>query len=171
MSNLGRRKFLLYGSAALGTSILLKACGGNQSQTPTASPSPAASPAPASGETIKVGILHSLSGTMAISETSVVDAEKLAIEEINAAGGVLGKQIEAVVEDGASDWPTFTEKATKLIDQDKVVTVFGCWTSASRQAVLPVFEAKNHMLWYPVQYEGQECSRNIFSPKDKYVGV
>ncbi len=162
MSNLGRRKFLLYGSAALGTSILLKACGGNQSQTPTASPSPAASPAPASGETIKVGILHSLSGTMAISETSVVDAEKLAIEEINAAGGVLGKQIEAVVEDGASDWPTFTEKATKLIDQDKVVTVFGCWTSASRQAVLPVFEAKNHMLWYPVQYEGQECSRNIF---------
>jgi len=84
MSNLGRRKFLLYGSAALGTSILLKACGGNQSQTPTASPSPAASPAPTSGETIKVGILHSLSGTMAISETSVVDAEKLAIEEINA---------------------------------------------------------------------------------------
>ena len=162
MSNLGRRKFLLYGSAALGTSILLKACGGNQSQTPTASPSPAASPAPTSGETIKVGILHSLSGTMAISETSVVDAEKLAIEEINAAGGVLGKQIEAVVEDGASDWPTFTEKATKLIDQDKVLTVFGCWTSASRQAVLPVFESRNHMLWYPVQYEGQECSRNIF---------
>ena len=110
MSNLGRRKFLLYGSATLGTSILLKACGGNQNQTPTASPSPAASPAPASGETIKVGILHSLSGTMAISETSVVDAEKLAIEEINAAGGVLGKQIEAVVEDGASDWPTFAEK-------------------------------------------------------------
>ncbi|MFM7793851.1 MAG: urea ABC transporter substrate-binding protein, partial [Microcystis panniformis] len=161
MSNLGRRKFLLYGSAALGTSILLKACGG-QNQTPTASPSPAASPTPASGETIKVGILHSLSGTMAISETSVVDAEKLAIEEINAAGGVLGKQIEAVVEDGASDWPTFTEKATKLIDQDKVLTVFGCWTSASRQAVLPVFESRNHMLWYPVQYEGQECSRNIF---------
>ncbi len=99
---------------------------------------------------------------MAISETTVVEAEKLAIKEINEAGGVLGKQIEAVVEDGASDWPTFAEKATKLIDQDKVVTVFGCWTSASRKAVLPVFESKNHMLWYPVQYEGQECSKNIF---------
>jgi urea transport system substrate-binding protein len=99
---------------------------------------------------------------MSISETTVVDAEKLAIKEINAAGGVLGKQIEAVVEDGASDWPTFAEKATKLIDQDKVVTIFGCWTSASRKAVLPVFESKNHMLWYPVQYEGQECSKNIF---------
>jgi urea transport system substrate-binding protein len=160
MSNLGRRKFLLYGSAALSTSLLLKACGGNQSSAPTASP--AASPAAPTGETIKVGILHSLSGTMAISETTVVDAEKLAIEEINASGGVLGKQIEAVVEDGASDWPTFAEKATKLIDQDKVVTIFGCWTSASRKAVLPVFESKKHMLWYPVQYEGQECSQNIF---------
>lgn len=109
-----------------------------------------------------MGILHSLSGTMAISEKSVVDAEQLAIEEINAAGGVLGKKIEAIVEDGASDWPTFAEKARKLIDQDKVVTIFGCWTSASRKAVLPVFEEKKHMLWYPVQYEGQECSNNIF---------
>ncbi|MEB3338115.1 MAG: urea ABC transporter substrate-binding protein [Leptolyngbyaceae bacterium] len=156
-----RRKFLLYSSATLGTSLLLKACG--EPNAPTASPdaSPAASPA-AAGGTIKVGILHSLSGTMAISEKSVVDAEQLAIEEINKAGGVLGKQIEAIVEDGNSDWPTFAEKATKLIDQDKVVTVFGCWTSASRKAVLPVFESKNHMLWYPVQYEGQECSKNIF---------
>jgi urea transport system substrate-binding protein len=157
----GRRKFLVYGSATLGTSLLLKACGTgeqtSQNASPTASPSPAAG-----GDTIKVGILHSLSGTMAISETTVVEAEKLAIKEINAAGGVLGKQIEAVVEDGASDWPTFAEKAAKLIDDDKVVTVFGCWTSASRKAVLPVFESKNHMLWYPVQYEGQECSRNIF---------
>jgi urea transport system substrate-binding protein len=162
---LGRRKFLLYGSATLGTTLLLKACGGGgeQSPTPTTSPTPAASPAAAGGgDTIKVGILHSLSGTMAISETTVVDAEKLAIKEINAAGGVLGKKIEAVVEDGASDWPTFAEKAAKLIDQDKVVTIFGCWTSASRKAVLPVFESKNHMLWYPVQYEGQECSKNIF---------
>jgi urea transport system substrate-binding protein len=163
-SRLGRRKFLLYGSATLGTSLLLKACGGGGENTPTAtapttSPSPAS---PASGDTVKVGILHSLSGTMAISETTVVEATKLAIKEINAAGGVLGKQIEAVVEDGASDWPTFAEKATKLIDENKVVTVFGCWTSASRKAVLPVFESKNHMLWYPVQYEGQECSRNIF---------
>lgn len=162
-----RRKFLVYGSAALGSSILLKSCASGTDTADTATDAPAAdagteAPAAASGDTIKVGILHSLSGTMAISETTVVDAEQLAIKEINAAGGVLGRQIEAVVEDGASDWPTFAEKATKLIDQDQVVTVFGCWTSASRKAVLPVFESKNHMLWYPVQYEGQECSKNIF---------
>ena len=163
----GRRKFLVYGSATLGTSLLLKACG-SSSTTPTESPAAGGSPgastvaAAGGGETIKVGILHSLSGTMAISEKSVVDAEQLAIEEINAAGGVLGKKIEAIVEDGASDWPTFAEKAKKLIDQDKVTTIFGCWTSASRKAVLPVFEEKKHMLWYPVQYEGQECSQNIF---------
>jgi len=163
----GRRKFLVYGSATLGTSLLLKACGGSSttSESPAAGSSPGASTVAAAGgggDTIKVGILHSLSGTMAISEKSVVDAEQLAIEEINAAGGVLGKKIEAIVEDGASDWPTFAEKAKKLIDQDKVVAVFGCWTSASRKAVLPVFEEKKHMLWYPVQYEGQECSQNIF---------
>ena len=158
MSRLGRRKFLLYGSATLGTSLFLKACADAPTDTTTGE-APAGGSA---GDTIKVGILHSLSGTMAISETTVVEAEKLAIKEINAAGGVLGKQIEAITEDGASDWPTFAEKATKLIDQDKVVTVFGCWTSASRKAVLPVFESKNHMLWYPVQYEGQECSKNIF---------
>jgi urea transport system substrate-binding protein len=162
-SRLGRRKFLLYGSATLGTSLLLKACGGGETPTATTSPETAASPAAAGGgDTIKVGILHSLSGTMAISETTVVDAEMLAIEEINAAGGVLGKKIEPIKEDGASDWPTFAEKATKLIDQDKVVAVFGGWTSSSRKAMLPVFESKNHMLWYPVQYEGQECSKNIF---------
>ncbi|MFW6296352.1 MAG: urea ABC transporter substrate-binding protein [Halothece sp.] len=155
---LGRRKFLVYSSAALGSSIFLKACGNNDSTSTVGNTSSAAS----DGNTIKVGILHSLSGTMAISETTVVEAEKLAIKEINAAGGVLGKQIEAVVEDGASDWPTFAEKAAKLIDQDKVTTIFGCWTSASRKAVKDVFESKNHMLWYPVQYEGQECSRNIF---------
>jgi urea transport system substrate-binding protein len=165
-----RRKFLLYSSATLATSLLLKAC---KTPTPTASSEPSStpstststpspSPAAGGGKTIKVGILHSLSSTMAISEKSVVDAEQLAIEEINKAGGVLGKQIEAIVEDGASDWPTFAEKAKKLIDQDKVVTVFGCWTSASRKAVKPVFEEKNHLLWYPVQYEGQECSKNIF---------
>ncbi|MCW6035594.1 urea ABC transporter substrate-binding protein [Spirulina subsalsa FACHB-351] len=158
----GRRKFLIYGSAALGTSILLKACGSTPTTGDTTTEGSASNQVAASGDTIKVGILHSLSGTMAISETTVVDAEKLAIKEINEAGGVLGKQIEAVIEDGASDWPTFAEKAGKLIDQDKVVTVFGCWTSASRKAVLDVFESKNHMLWYPVQYEGQECSRNIF---------
>ncbi|MBD1935472.1 MULTISPECIES: urea ABC transporter substrate-binding protein [Cyanophyceae] len=165
---LGRRKFLLYGSATLGTSILLKACSGTSTTNPSsptaASPSPGATTVAAAGggDTIKVGILHSLSGTMAISEKSVVDAEMLAIDEINKAGGVLGKQIQPIQEDGASDWPTFAEKARKLIDQDKVVTVFGCWTSASRKAVLPVFEEKKHMLWYPVQYEGQECSNNIF---------
>jgi urea transport system substrate-binding protein len=157
----GRREFIIFSSAASGA-IFLKACTGTT--TDTSSPSSTEAPASptASGDTIKVGILHSLSGTMAISEKSVVDAENLAIKEINAAGGVLGKQIEAITEDGASDWPTFNEKAKKLIDQDKVVTIFGCWTSASRKAVLPTFESKNHMLWYPVQYEGQECSKNVF---------
>ncbi|MFO7251313.1 MAG: urea ABC transporter substrate-binding protein [Actinomycetes bacterium] len=114
------------------------------------------------GDTIKVGILHSLSGTMAISEVSVKDAELLAIEEINAAGGVLGKKLEPIVEDGASDWPTFAEKADKLITQDKVATVFGGWTSASRKAMLPVFERRKALLWYPVQYEGLESSPYIF---------
>lgn len=163
----GRRKFLFYGSAALGSSIFLKACNqtaqqANNTTTPGASTAGTTSPSAASGDTIKVGILHSLSGTMSISEKSVVDAEMLAIDEINKAGGVLGKQIQPIIEDGASEWPTFAEKARKLIDQDKVVTVFGCWTSASRKAVLPVFEQKNHQLWYPVQYEGQECSKNVF---------
>lgn len=160
-----RRKFLLYGSAALSTSILLKGCGGGEeTSSKIESPSPISTPPTplTTGDTIKVGILHSLSGTMAISEKSVVDAEMLAIEQINNGVKVLGKQIEPIVEDGASDWPTFAEKAAKLIDQDKVVAVFGCWTSASRKAVLPVFESKNHLLWYPVQYEGQECSKNIF---------
>lgn len=152
---------MLYGSAALGTSLLLKACSTTETTTTTTTTS---SPTAASGggDTIKVGILHSLSGTMAISETTVVDAEELAIEEINKSGGVLGKQIEVIKEDGASDWPTFAEKSEKLIDKDKVVTIFGCWTSASRKAVKDVFESKDHMLWYPVQYEGQECSKNIF---------
>lgn len=111
--------------------------------------------------TVKVGILHSLTGTMAISETDCKNATMLAIEEINASGGVLGKQIEAVIEDGASDWPTFTEKATKLIGQDEVKSVFGCWTSSSRKAVLPVFESKKNLLFYPVQYEGMEASKNV----------
>ena len=127
----------------------------------TAAPA-ASAPAGASGGPIKVGILHSLSGTMAISETSVRDAELLAIEQINAAGGVLGKKIEPIQEDGASDWPTFAEKARKLIQNDQVAVVFGCWTSASRKAVLPVFEKLNGLLFYPVQYEGLEASPNIF---------
>ncbi|NEP56111.1 MAG: urea ABC transporter substrate-binding protein [Symploca sp. SIO2G7] len=160
-SGFGRRKFLLYSSTALATSLLLKACGAPDSAADSTEETTAAAGGD-SGDTIKVGILHSLSGTMAISEKSVVDAEMLAIEEINEAGGVLGKQIEVIQEDGQSDWPTFAEKAKKLIDQDKVVAVFGCWTSASRKAVRPVFEEKKHMLWYPVQYEGQECDKNIF---------
>ncbi|MFZ5988961.1 MAG: urea ABC transporter substrate-binding protein [Bacillota bacterium] len=113
-------------------------------------------------DTIKVGILHSLSGTMAISEVSVKDAEMMAIEEINAAGGILGKKIEPVIEDGASDWPKFAEKAKKLLQKDKVATIFGCWTSASRKAVLPVVEENKGLLWYPVQYEGMEASPYIF---------
>ncbi|WP_433439863.1 urea ABC transporter substrate-binding protein [Nonomuraea sp. CA-141351] len=120
-----------------------------------------AKPATESKE-IKVGLLHSLSGTMAISEVTVRDAELLAIDEINKAGGVLGKKLVPVVEDGASDWPTFAEKATKLIRQDKVATVFGGWTSASRKAMLPVFERYKALLWYPVQYEGLESSPYIF---------
>ncbi|MBD2446443.1 urea ABC transporter substrate-binding protein [Nostoc sp. FACHB-152] len=158
-----RRRFLIFSSATMASSILLKACANNSPSTTTTPAANNTSPIAATGgNTIKIGLLHSLSGTMAISEKSVVDAEKLAIKEINAAGGVLGKQIEAIVEDGASNWDTFREKATKLIDQDKVAVVFGCWTSASRKNVKPVFESKDHMLWYPVQYEGQECSKNIF---------
>lgn len=111
---------------------------------------------------IKVGVLHSLSGTMAISEVAVRDATLLAIEEINAAGGVNGMMLEPIVEDGASDWPTFAEKARKLIQEDEVAVVFGGWTSASRKAMLPVFEDLNGLLFYPVQYEGLESSPNIY---------
>lgn len=113
-------------------------------------------------DVVKVGILHSLSGTMAISEVSLKDAELMAIEEINNSGGLLGKKIEPVIEDGASDWPTFAEKAKKLLQQDKVATIFGGWTSASRKAMLPVVEQNKGLLWYPVQYEGMESSPNIF---------
>ena len=112
-------------------------------------------------DTVKVGILHSITGTMAISETGSVEAEKLAIEQINAQGGVLGRKVEFVQEDGASDWPTFAEKSKKLLVDDKVAAVFGCWTSASRKAVLPVFEQYNGMLYYPTFYEGLEQSPNV----------
>jgi urea transport system substrate-binding protein len=167
---------MFHGAAAfiLILSVVLAGCAQKASESGSGSPtaassggSPAASPsgsgsASESGDTIKVGILHSLSGTMAISEVSVKEAEELAIEEINAKGGVLGKKIEAIVEDGASDWPTFAEKARKLLSQDKAAAVFGGWTSASRKAMLPVFEELNGLLWYPVQYEGLESSKNIF---------
>lgn len=115
----------------------------------------------ATGDTVKVGLLHSLTGSMAISEVSVRDAELLAIEEINAAGGVLGCQIQAVEEDGASDPSVFATKAEKLIVEDEVATVFGCWTSSSRKAVKQIFEDYESLLWYPVQYEGMEASPNI----------
>jgi urea transport system substrate-binding protein len=115
----------------------------------------------ATGDTVKVGVLQSLSGTMAISEVTVKNASMLAIDEINAAGGVMGKKLEPVVEDGASDPTTFAQKAGKLLESDKVATVFGGWTSASRKAMLPVFEKDKGLLWYPVQFEGNECSPNI----------
>lgn len=116
----------------------------------------------ADGDTIKVGILHSLSGTMAISETSLKDTALMTIDEINANGGVLGKQLEPVVVDPASDWPLFAEKARQLLTQDKVDVIFGGWTSVSRKSVLPVVEELNGLMFYPVQYEGQEQSENIF---------
>ena len=138
------------------STMLLAGC------APGAGPAGGPAPGAAGGDTIKVGIVRSLSGTMAISETSVRDADLLAIEEINAAGGVLGKKLQPIVEDGASDWPTFAEKAKKLIQQDKVAVVFGGWTSASRKAMLPVFESLKGLLVYPVQYEGLEKSPNIW---------
>ncbi|MBC7609147.1 MAG: urea ABC transporter substrate-binding protein [Polaromonas sp.] len=122
---------------------------------------PAHAQAPAGG-TIKVGILHSLSGTMAISETVLKDTVLMAIEEINAKGGVLGKKLEPVIVDPASNWPLFAEKTKQLLGQDKVSVIFGCWTSVSRKSVLPVVEEMNGLLFYPVQYEGEELSKNVF---------
>jgi urea transport system substrate-binding protein len=113
-------------------------------------------------ETIKVGVLHSLSGTMAISETTLKDTMLMLIEEQNKKGGLLGKQLEAVVVDPASNWPLFAEKARELIEKEKVDAVFGCWTSVSRKSVLPVFEELDSLLFYPVQYEGEESSQNVF---------
>ncbi|MBQ1628533.1 MAG: urea ABC transporter substrate-binding protein [Treponema sp.] len=145
----------LTGIAALSILLTISGCSGNNKGS------------------IKVGILHSLSGTMAISETAVRDSELLAIKELNKNGGVLGKKIKVIEEDGASDPATFSEKARKLLQDDKVVTVFGCWTSASRKAVKPVFEELFGLLWYPVQYEGMEASPNIMymgaSPNQQVV--
>ena len=116
----------------------------------------------AADETIKVGVLHSLSGTMAISETTLKDVMLMLIEEQNKKGGLLGKKLEAVVVDPASNWPLFAEKARQLVQVDKCAAVFGCWTSVSRKSVLPVFEELNGLLFYPVQYEGEELSKNVF---------
>ena len=113
-------------------------------------------------DTIKVGVLHSLSGTMAISETTLKDTVLMMVDDLNADGGLLGKQVEAVVVDPASDWPLFAEKARELIEKEQVAATFGCWTSVSRKSVLPVFEELNGLLFYPVQYEGEESSRNVF---------
>src|SRR5690242_1665351 len=146
--------------AAAATMAALGACGAKTSAGGTETSAGAV--VDTSGPTIKVGLLNSLSGTMAISEVTVRDSLRLAIDEINASGGVLGKQITPISEDGASDWPTFAEKAQKLISQDKVAAVFGCWTSASRKAVKPVFEKNKALLFYPVQYEGLEESPYIF---------
>jgi len=168
--NLNRRAFLrgstgvvLAGSAA----GLLAACGA-PAPTPAAAPTaaaaakPTAAAAASSGTGIKVGVLNSLSGTMAISEVAVKNATLMAVDEINKSGGVLGQQLVPGVQDGASDWPTFAEKAKLLMQNEKVAATFGCWTSASRKAVLPVVEQLNGLLYYPVQYEGLEASKNIF---------
>jgi len=119
-------------------------------------------PAAHAEDTIKVGVLHSLSGTMAISETTLKDTVLMMVDDINKKGGLLGKKVEAVVVDPASDWPLFAEKARELIQKDKVAVVFGCWTSVSRKSVLPVFEELNGLLFYPVQYEGEESSNDVF---------
>lgn len=143
------KRFLAVLSAAALAATMLTACGSRGDSSS------------GDGDTVKVGLLHSLTGSMAISEKSVRDAEVLAIKEINAAGGVNGKQIEYVEEDGASEPSTFATKAEKLIDSEGVSTIFGCWTSSSRKAVKPIVEEYGSLLWYPVQYEGMESSSNI----------
>jgi len=150
------RKWFGLSCVLLGLALLGCTGGGDSdggSTTPTSSED---------GGTVKIGVLHSLSGTMAISETSLRDVVLMAVEEINAAGGVLGKKIETVVVDPASDWPLFNEKAKELITTHKVAATFGCWTSVSRKSCLPTFEEYNQLLFYPVQYEGEEQSLNVF---------
>ncbi len=154
-----RRSALATGSIVAVSALLLAGCGSKATESDSAN---ATSCVDTSGPTIKVGSLNSLSGTMAISEVTVRDAIALAVEEINAAGGVMGKQIQVVGEDGASEPTVFAEKAEKLISSDCVAAVFGGWTSSSRKAMLPVFESANSLLYYPVQYEGLESSKNIF---------
>lgn len=147
-------------SALVALGVFLAGCGGGPPQQAGEQRQPEAAEPTFEGE-IKVGVLHSLSGTMAISETPLKEVILMAIDEINAQGGVLGKKVVPVVEDPASNWDLFAEKAKKLLVQDKVAAVFGCWTSVSRKSVLPVFEEHNGLLFYPVQYEGEECSKNV----------
>ncbi|MEO0804935.1 MAG: transporter substrate-binding protein [Cyanobacteria bacterium J06643_4] len=168
MTRLGRRRFLAYGAAMTGSSLGLKACAPDlaaSTRSEVANPTDDLAAAQANadeGDEITIGLLHSLSGSLAMSEAPLIDAELLAIEEINAGGGLLGKQLVPIQEDGASDWPTFAEKAEKLIAQYGVATIFGGYTTASRKAMLPVLTSKNRLLWYPGAYEGQECSRYVF---------
>src|SRR6185295_14212766 len=155
---------LLLSTPLLGCSKENKAVEGTASAaTPAAKPTSAGPRVLAvTDKVVTVGQLHSATGTMAISETGSIQAERLAIDQINQSGGILGRKIEIIQEDGASDWPTFAEKANKLLVNDKVAAVFGCWTSASRKAVLPVFERENGLLYYPTFYEGLEQSKNVF---------
>ncbi|KQR12420.1 ABC transporter substrate-binding protein [Cellulomonas sp. Leaf334] len=158
-----RTRALALPAAALVVALGVAGCGARTSDDPAdAGTAASASCVDTSGDTVKIGFLNSLSGTMAISEQTVRDSLDLAAEEINADGGVLGKQLEIVAEDGASEPSVFAEKAEKLISSDCVAAVFGGWTSSSRKAMLPVFEAKDSLLFYPVQYEGLEASPNIF---------
>ena len=157
MIGLDRRRALLGGLAA--TSALVLGGGRRASATPAAAANTTG--LAVTDDSVTVGILHSITGTMAISETGAVEAEKLAISQINAAGGVLGRKIKIIQEDGASDWPTFAEKARKLLVSDKCASVYGCFTSASRKAVLPVFEQYDGLLYYPTFYEGLEQSKNV----------
>src|SRR5690606_25191255 len=150
------RRTFIRSAVALAATAPLAAC----SKSPASVSDTAASDA--SAETIKVGVLHSLSGTMAISETTLKDTVLMLIEAQNKAGGVLGRKLEAVVVDPASDWPLFATKAEQLLVQRKVAVAVGCWTSVSRKSVLPVFEQNNGLLFYPVQYEGEESSKNVF---------
>jgi urea transport system substrate-binding protein len=151
--------FSLLSSAILATSLALCIGKADAEDFPTAKVNTTG--LAVTDTTVTVGILHSATGTMAISETGSIQAEKLAIDQINAMGGVLGRKIEVIQEDGASDWPTFAEKSKKLLENDKVAAVMGCWTSASRKAVLPVFEKDNGLLFYPTFYEGLEQSKNV----------
>ena len=149
MSTYSRRQFLKTSLVAAGASVAV--AHGRPVRVTAQSRAP-----------IKIGVLHSLSGTMAISEVSLRDVVLMAVEEINARGGVLGRTLQPVVVDPASNWDLFAEKAKQLLLQEQVAVVFGCWTSVSRKSVLPVFENNNGLLFYPVQYEGEECSKNVF---------
>ncbi len=159
-TGISRRGMGRLGLALAATAAGMRALDGTARAADAATP--AAIPTPSDTGPIKVGILHSLSGTMAISETTLKDVMLMLIAEQNRNGGLLGRKLEPVVVDPASNWPLFAEKARQLLSQDKCAAVFGCWTSVSRKSVLPVFEELNGILFYPVQYEGQECSRNVF---------